>query len=817
VDPDAGILGTPLTPAQDGTENLTKSGDVVFENVPSVRYVVVQGMALQWIRCRLLTPIDSTAETTTGKVRAVDLPRIKELSAEFDVSRNDLLIEQAFFNNQKLDLTKDFYPFGEKPKFGDVLYLGSAELFSNPDASLNLHVELTNPMSADPGGPIPPSHPQGVKLSWEFWDGRQWRQLGVSGSPPRIRFVSATDTTTPEENFVDATKSFAESGDVKFKFPTPPQLTVVNGQKGFWVRARIIQGNYGEEAHVTKGPLNQVTLNPATYAPPAIRAITGSYSIQKQVQPEALLSYNDFSYAVLPPSESFAPFTPAATGEAPPALYFGFMPPTAAGTPPLPAPVPKFSDRSMSIYVAVDESVDGGDAGSALDAGLALSTWEYWDGLKWTKWTVRDETAGFHHSGLVRLLAPPDFAPRNEFGLLRYWVRARGADAHWQPRIQLALLNTTFASNGTTSSNESLGVSNGTPEQSFRTLATPVLAGQQLQVQEPRMPDFAEQHAIRAEEGDDAIAIVVPEGGDKQTWVRWHEVTNFNASRPRDRHYVLNRATGMVSFGDGTLGKVPPRSGKIRMASYRTGGGTVGNRPAFNITQLKTAVPFIEKVCNWVPAGGGGDTESNDALLERGARGLRHGGRAVTREDFEDLTRLASPAVARAKCIPLQDLSQGKVPAEPKPGFVSVIVVPDVPDPQPQPNSMLLDCVREYLEQWQTPAAHLAIVGPAYVRVDVQSDIAVEDPDTAADTELAVKLALGRYLHPLTGGQDGNGWAFGRTPHKSDLYALIEGVAGVGHVRDVQASMTAEPPGLEQTEHFLICSGTLIVRTWMQE
>ncbi len=841
VDPDDGVLGAPLTPVQDGTENLTKTGDVVFEKVAlnekklkevdaalaeallvgqkmgmdkgSLPIIAAQGTP-QWLRCRLASPIDSTPETTAGRVRAADLPRIKQIGAEFQVSRQDLPLEQAYFNSQKLDLSKDFYPFGERPKFGDVLYLGSQELFSNPDAEVSLHIELTNPISVGAKGPIPPTAPQSVRLSWEFWDGYQWFPLGIAGLP--IQIIVAKPTA---EVFSDTTKAFGESGDVKFKFPVPPQKTTVNGQAGFWIRVRIVAGSYGREVLVDK-QLQPSTVAVFTYSPPAIHAIRSSYSIQKQIQPQALLSYNDFAYTTINVAETFLPFSPVTADELTPALYFGFTPPTSAQPKPsrsLVSRPPRFPNRSMSMYAWVDESTTGMVKRTTSEAVRTPATWEYWNGSAWAKWTVLDDTNGFRQSGLIRFLAPPDFVARREFGLERYWLRVRPGDAQLEPRLCMVLLNTTLASNGTTSMNEALGVSNGTPRQSFHTMATPILEGQQLQVLEPRMPDYSEQKAIKKEEGEDAILTISREAGHEQIWVRWHEVANFYASGPRDRHYVLDRVTGVLTFGDGENGQIPPRGGNIRMALYRAGGGAVGNRPAFNISQLKTAVPYIDKVCNWVAAGGGGDTEPAGALMERGSHSVRHGGRAVTREDFEDLAMLASPEVAQAKCIPLQDLAQNAVPTSRQLGVVSVIVVPRSTEPRPTPNSILLGCVREFLGRYQPPTARVVVVGPAYVRVDVWTDVAVEDPDTAADVELAVKLGLGRYLHPLTGGRDARGWAFGRRPHKSDFYTLIEGVAGVSHVRDIRVRTVADRPGLEETECFLICGGNFSVVTSLED
>ena len=41
-------------------------------------------------------------------------------------------------------------------------------------------------------------------------------------------------------------------------------------------------------------------------------------------------------------------------------------------------------------------------------------------------------------------------------------------------------------------------------------------------------------------------------------WVRWNRVDDFFASGPRDRHYVLDGASGELIFGDGINGLIPP-------------------------------------------------------------------------------------------------------------------------------------------------------------------------------------------------------------------------------------------------------------------
>ena len=83
-------------------------------------------------------------------------------------------------------------------------------------------------------------------------------------------------------------------------------------------------------------------------------------------------------------------------------------------------------------------------------------------------------------------------------------------------------------------------------------------------------------------------------------------------------------------------------------------------------------------VTNRHPAAGGVDAESVDEARVRGPLMLRTRSRAVTAEDFEQLTREAAPEVARVRCLPAQTAEDA--------GHVTVCVVPAARDHQ---NGML--------------------------------------------------------------------------------------------------------------------------------
>ncbi len=118
----------------------------------------------------------------------------------------------------------------------------------------------------------------------------------------------------------------------------------------------------------------------------------------------------------------------------------------------------------------------------------------------------------------------------------------------------------------------------------------------------------------------------------------------------------------------------------------------------------------------------------------------------------------------------------------------------------------LIRRVRDYLDEHRLTEADLVIVGPEYVAIKVEAEVTVSDVDTASEVELAVTRVLSRFLHPITGRMDRSGWQFGQEPRKSDIYALIEDVPGVDHVRELKMTQLEDRPGVYKSRNFLICA-----------
>jgi Baseplate J-like protein len=773
--------GTPIVPTRDGTAGLTRSGQLVFTfptGLPVVLRQSVNRVQSRWLRGRLTTPITPSILAVTGPVQAAHLPTLQRLAVSADLDQKGLPVGRAFANAVPLDTTKDFFPFGERPRLGDALYLSAGDAFAVAEANVTLKVMLSAGNT--------PKKSATLKLKWEYWDGKQWADVGALN---------------------DCTVALTTGGEIiTFQLGPHPAMHAVNNTDGYWVRVRLTAGDYGHDAgyspvdadHLDKG----YQYIAPTFAPPSIASVAVDYKLTLSEQrADHILTYNNFAYEVIPENTSFQPFRPNTDSDR--TLYLGFA---------LPSTRSAFPNRPVALYFDIAEPDPDAKPDEPSPTEPPRLVWECWEGEGgWRRPGLRDGTQGLTRPGVLEFLAPATFALRREFGLERYWLRCRweAGSFAFEPRLQRALLNIVMARHATTILDETLGSSDGGQGQCYVTMRRPVLHGQEeLRVREPDLPS-ADEH--KAAGGDDAVTVTRDAGGRPiEIWVRWREVRDFYGSGPRDRHYVLDHVTGTVSFGDGVNGLVPPPgAGNLRFTRYRTGGGSAGNCAAGTIAQLKTTIPYVDKVTNHEPARGGADAETIDSLRERGPRAIRHRDRAVTIEDYEDLAMLASPEVARAKCVPLYDLSANPdAKGSPLPGKVSVIIVPRSTEAKPLPSRVLLERVAEHLDARRLPVVDLKIVRPHYLRVDVKAEIVLASIDRASEVQPRIIDALRSFLHPLTGGLDDTGWDFGREPQESDLLRSIGEIPGVDHVNSLTLTPKLDRDGGAKT-WALVYAGSL--------
>jgi len=497
------------------------------------------------------------------------------------------------------------------------------------------------------------------------------------------------------------------------------------------------------------------------------------------------------------------------------------------------------------LVLAPEEPIEGNVLKIKFKGAAATSTginpnqpprrWEAWDGKHWQPVLLReidDETRGFSFYEIAQqgynpaqganvVLHLPQNWPVTSFTTYRgRWLRCvlTTPDANQpgytnSPRIiglsVVALGGTVSASQSIIIRNESLGISDGTPGQTFQLQGTPVL-----------------------ERREDEYIVVTPVGGLPQ---KWQEVADFADSGLESPHYTIDSLTGKVQFGplirepdslkrqtqirsriqqptrkelialnndvaapqlEHQYGAIPPRGAEIRMVAYRTGGGRRGNVQSGSLRFLKSAVPYVARVENHNPGRNGADAETLDQAVLKAPQILRTRDRAVTAEDFEVLALQASEgAIARVRCLPPNSSSDA--------GIVRLLIVPQANtdaltlgrglSPNAQgvgiaPELFALSAplqqqVLRYLDERRLLGVQVQLQEPEYVGVSVRTQVALDpaydQPHAQQEILSNLSITLYRYLNPLVGGPEGKGWPFGRPVYSSDIVALLQQTPGV--------------------------------------
>lgn len=487
------------------------------------------------------------------------------------------------------------------------------------------------------------------------------------------------------------------------------------------------------------------------------------------------------------------------------AVYHDYMP--ALRNPALELPI--FQDvpePDDAMYLGYGENLSGlvlaltlqcKIEGIGVDPKNPPLAWEFWNDLEghWAPLLLEsDSTGGLNRNGAVILHMPYVGGYREVGGRRACWIRCRATRPRSgqqgyssSPRVHGCVTQSIGgmvpASHVIQNESEVLGRSDGTPGQAFALHNAPVLArmeGETLEV----------------------------EGESEEEYERWQEVEDFGASGPNDPHFTMDSVSGEIRFGpsirqpDGSLrqyGRVPPQGKRIRFISYRSGGGTLGNVGQGTIKVLKDSIPYVSSVVNLRTAIGGIDAESLECAKLRGPQVIKARNRAVTAEDYEFLARQATSGIARVRCLfPTTADSSSVVRA----GSVMLLLVPAITaidGPIPVAELALADRLRQevqaYLDERRLLSVELTVAAPRYAWVAVNARIKAKRRAQAEQIRQEAERALYRFINPVVGGPDGQGWPFGRDLFLSEVYSALQAVNGVEYVDQIELSVVDSQTG----------------------
>ena len=463
-----------------------------------------------------------------------------------------------------------------------------------------------------------------------------------------------------------------------------------------------------------------------------------------------------------------------------------------------------------------------------------------------------DTAGGFNYAtGYVELQIPDRAGRMRIGGVDKHWLRCRPLPQHGEvesyyrsPQVSqltvMAIGVLAKAHHAMLVSEELLGVSDGTPGQTFRVLHAPTL---QLG------DDETLQVEVRTIDSQAGTVAALP---DAARWHDWELRASLHDSAPEDRHFLFDTIKGEVSFGVAIQhrrdqqhpeqprgwrqhGAIPPAGSRLRMSRYHHGGGEHGNVKAGLLTVLRTPIPGVASVTNPKAAIGGIDAETLAAAQHRAADTLRLRDRIVTREDFEHAAENADNSVQRALCIAPEADIRRLPPTGPQPDErvsqtadprhrgprrpVTVHILPKVDRPlgyipreQMQASPELRAMVVEAIDGQCVigTSAHVANVALREVTVVVEARTA--KAALAPTVQEDIEDVLYRYLNPYIGGDldgEGDGWGWGRDLQLSELRVLVGRVEGVDELIGLRAYETTLPAPAGQWDYVQITDGIL--------
>jgi hypothetical protein len=637
------------------------------------------------------------------------------------------------------------------------------------------------------------------ELSWEYWNGTGWWNLG---------------------KFNDGTQNLKRSGAFTFEVPLDLRATDWSGRANHWIRARLVGGDYGrEKVTVTTSPTDQPGVTRQTVErslkdirAPSVLTLHISYSVCESELPDWVLAQDGGSIR----DKTDANRTGGAIVEAfiPLSIQLGRLanavaladasdayPPECDCSPRMARPVAAGASatkgvagmtrpaKDRALYLGFDSKLSGQPVNVLLvveeeraNDKFAPLTIDALIGDRFVPVIAKDNTRAIGETGLISMSFSIEPIPTELFGRSLSWLRFTPGESgiDWNPTLRGVYLNAVWARAAETMTRELIGSSEGSPNLTLQLARPPLLKDSlELRVKEP----------LGGEERDQLVATEPESVKSNVTdlpgyWVLWKQVADPNDHEATARVYSLDEDTGIIRFGDGQHGAIPPIAvdGIVAFKYERTEPAASDGVPANFVTarsplNLVTPVESVEAAIAADQAAGGVAPDSVERVLRFGAAKLRHRGRAVTSGDFEDLALERFADVVQARCF----VSNGRV---------RLIVVMRGRDPKPsQAQRRELRAVLLAA----SPAAlaargALSIEGPTVRRLRIHLILRVATLDVAGDLASYVKRTLHSFFDTGAVGGDRNAWMLGASPREDDIAEALLDAPNLESIVDIVLS-----------------------------
>ena len=455
------------------------------------------------------------------------------------------------------------------------------------------------------------------KVIWEYYNGIGWKNITVTGD--RNPFSAKRDGAL----------------DVRFQVPEDIEEAEVNAETGFFLRARVVEISNPESTY-------------QRWIVPFLKSASFRWNYGAMRKPVWCFSENNGITRMIEDANrvtslAFPALKPMAEERG--AMYF------------------RFSASPHAMPLSLRFQVEG----RARLRGQLL--WEYWNGKNFEPIRAIDQTERLLHSGEMFLFLPESVPEAELIGVTGFWLRLSrsAAEEGVMPAVASVTVNAVSASQRQRETDQLFDTDIYEAGKRLRLLNLPV---QECRVWVDELGGISDAELERLKkEAPDRLRQEWEDHSLRRCWVLWTQVEDLALAGPEERVFTLDPFSGVIAFGDGRQGRVPPSGDHNIRVEYSSGGGQRGNVPAGTIRSLLTALPQVSDVRNLTAMSGGTGRLSLEEIEERGSRFLHNRGRAAGRRDYEELVREKFPQVNHVRCF-----SGRNERGEQAPGHVTVVI-----------------------------------------------------------------------------------------------------------------------------------------------
>lgn len=690
-------------------------------------------------------------------------------------------IPDFIYGNDLEQNLREFLPFGEQPVPYMEFYIASDEVFGKKGAFIHVSFDVDYVITSLESSEIPSDinwkpimKRSDIKADeeydisieeviWEYYNGQGYKRLFEN----------------EQYGAVFSVKDGISQKQVSLHFQCPMDISpfLVNSSITYSIRARVIKVNnfYKMRGH---------------YISPKIRFLKLRYEYHKDsIMPQKLVLMNNmekksyFANTLREEKEDIYPVQ--VRNEKQLCMYFGFQQPLLEGP--------------IKILYKMEDSYEKAPSGVR---------YEYYSKGRWKALNHVDGTDHFRKTGILTLMGQTDFTKLLLFGKERYWLRIADLETRYSqsekieclPFINAIYLNTTPIMETETMEEESFFIPFNQNEVMIE-LGRSNIYQLELWTNEKKRISHLEMEELKKEK---RIEFDYFDNGEvDKIWVRWIETQQFTPKNPRERYYILNRIEGKIYFPNGRNGMTAPYDEEMSVkVRYSVNGGEEGNLPPHSIESLETAIGFISEVTNYTATAGGTAQETVQEAVNRTAAWLRHGERAVTARDYEDLAREACSNIIKVKCF-----SNYNIFGEKEYGCITLVILQkDFEEGRSYFEGVKMQVWNYITERMSTyiyTAKKMQVIEPRFLEIDITAELLVEDYNQVFETRREAEQKISEFLHPVTGNFNRKGFEIGVLPNETQILNILQNIHTVRGVRGLKVTVFENSKGERQETDIL--------------